>query len=246
MEQKDKKPFDAAKREVRTSSIDISIREAEGGGDSRIVEGTAIVFNAESNVLDDFGVEFREVIKPEAVTQTWINQQDVKLNIMHNRQDTIGRSRLGKGNMQITVDGKGVNFRCEVPKCDIGDRALELIRSGVITGCSFEFFPKDYEIEERGANREVRITHKAFDSITAFTLAMDPAYSQTSCNAREAWNFTPTAIREAEEAKRKADEEDKRQREQQEHEKALAREREIEQARQWQREQDLEQMLDTL
>ena len=242
MEDKNKTPFDPQKREVRSCGIDISIREAEGGGESRIVEGTAIVFNAESNVLDDWGVEFREIIKPEAVTQTWINSQDVKLNLMHNRQDTIGRSRMGKGNMQITVDGKGVNFRCEVPKCDIGDRALELIRSGVITGCSFEFIPKDYEIEERGANREVRITHRSFESISAFTLAMDPAYSQTSCNAREAWDFTPTAVQEREEAKRKADEEAEKKREQEAKEKTLMREREMEELDQLNREYEVENM----
>lgn len=242
MEEKNKKPFDPQKREVRSCGIDISIREADGGGESRIVEGTAIVFNAESNVLDDWGVEFREVIKPEAVTQTWINSQDVKLNLMHNRQDTIGRSRMGKGNMQITVDGKGVNFRCEVPKCDIGDRALELIRSGVITGCSFEFRTKDYEIEERGANREVRITHKAFESISAFTLAMDPAYSQTSCNAREAWDFTPTAIREQQEAEQKKQREAEQERERQEKERLLMRERERSESRRLARERELELM----
>ena len=242
MEEKNKKPFDPQKREVRSCGIDISIREADGGGESRIVEGTAIVFNAESNVLDDWGVEFREVIKPEAVTQTWINSQDVKLNLMHNRQDTIGRSRMGKGNMQITVDGKGCNFRCEVPKCDIGDRALELIRSGVITGCSFEFCPKDYEIEERGANREVRITHKAFESISAFTLAMDPAYSQTSCNAREAWDFTPTAIREQQEAEQKKQREAEQERERQEKERLLMRERERSESRRLARERELELM----
>lgn len=238
MEEK-KKPFDPQKREVRTSGIDISIRETEGG-DSRIVEGTAIVFNAESNVLDDWGVEFREIIKPEAVTQTWINQQDVKLNLMHNRQDTIGRSRMGKGNMQITVDGKGVNFRCEVPKCDIGDRALELIRSGVITGCSFEFIPKDYEIEERGANREVRITHKAFEKVSAFTLAMDPAYSQTSCNAREAWDFTPTAIREQQEAEAAKKREEEKERERLEQQRQLKWEREKAERRRMAREREME------
>lgn len=229
------------KREIRTFDFDVQVREVEGQeGESRIIEGTAIVFNAESNVLDDFGVEFREVIKPEAAQMAFLNSQDIKLNLLHDRQDTIARSRMGKGNLHISVDGKGVNFYADVPKCDIGDRALEMVRSGVYTGCSFEFIPEDYEVEERGANKEVRITHKRFKKISAFTLAMDPAYSQTTVNAREMWNETPTAKREAaeaeaakktEEAKKREEEEKKRMRKR-EYEKAesarLAREREIE------------------
>lgn len=245
MEQKNNNNQQQEKREVRTCGIDISIREAEGS-ESRVIQGTAIVFNAESEVLDDWGVKFREVIKPEAAQMAFINTQDIKLNLLHDRKDTIGRCRMGKGNMRISVDGKGVNFEVDVPKCDIGDRALELVKAGVYTGCSFEFTPEDYEVEERGANKEVRITHKKFKSITAFTLAMDPAYSQTTVNARELWNETPTAKREAEEAKKKADEEAQRQREQEEKEKALMRQREVEAARQWQRERDMESTLEAM
>ena len=217
------------KSEIRTCpASEICIREVEGHeGESRILTGTAIVFNAESGVLDEFGVTFREVIKPEAAQMAFLNTQDIKLNLLHDRKDTIARCREGRGNMKISVDGKGVNFEVEVPKCDIGDRALEMVRAGVYTGCSFEFIPDQYEVEERGAGKEVRITHKRFKEITAFTLAMDPAYSQTSVNAREMWNETPTAKREAAEAKKAKEEAERKQREQAEHEKALAREREI-------------------
>jgi phage head maturation protease len=76
-----------------------------------------------------------------------------------------------------------VSFEFEAPKCDIGDRCLELVRTGVFSGCSFEFYPQDYEIEENGD--EVKITHTRFRMIGALTIGMDPAYMQTSVNARE-------------------------------------------------------------
>lgn len=236
------------KREIRTCpASEIMIREVEGHeGESRTITGTAIVFNAESNVLDDFGVEFREVIKPEAAQMAFLNTQDIKLNLLHDRQDTIARCKEGRGNMRISVDGKGVNFEVDVPKCDIGDRALEMVRAGVYTGCSFEFIPEDYEVEERGANKEIRITHKRFKAITAFTLAMDPAYSQTKVNAREMWNETPTAKREAEEAEAQKKAEEQKQREAEERERQLAREREISEAQQWLRERDMEETLERL
>lgn len=233
------------KREIRTCpASEIQIREVEGHeGESRTLTGTAIVFNAESGILDEFGVTFREVIKPEAAQMAFLNTQDIKLNLLHDRQDTIARCKEGRGNMRISVDGKGVNFEVDVPKCDIGDRALEMVRAGVYTGCSFEFIPDQYEVEERGANKEVRITHKRFKKITAFTLAMDPAYSQTSVNAREMWNETPTAKREAEEAQKAKEEEERKQREQEEHEKALRRQREISAAQRRLRNREIEDII---
>ena len=231
--------MDEQKREIRTFGLDIAIREAESGAESRVITGTAIVFNSESNVLDSGGVKFREVIKPEAAQMAFLNTQDIKLNLLHDRKDTIGRCREGRGNLHINVDGKGVNFEIDVPKCDIGDRALEMVRAGVYTGCSFEFLPDKYTVEERG-DKEVCITHTKFRSISAFTLAMDPAYSATTLNARELWNETPTAKREAEEAARKAKEEKRLAEEREKYEQQLNREREKTAALRAQREREME------
>lgn len=234
--------MDKNKSEIRTIECELAVREVDGSSqdESRTITGTAIVFNAESQVLDDWGVDFREIIKPEACTQTFINSQDIKLNLLHNRSMTIARSNKGRGSLKLTVDGRGVNFEFEAPKCDLGDQALELVRSGVYSGCSFEFIPEDYEVEERGANKEVRITHKKFRAITALTIGMDPAYTQTTVNAREMWNETPTAKREAEEAAAAKKIEEQKAREAQAKEAALAREREIAESARLAREREME------
>lgn len=236
--------MDAQKRETRTIECELAVREAEGGkkGESRIITGTAIVFNAESEVLDEQGVRFREIIKPEACTQTFINSQDIKFNLLHDRNMTIARSNKGYGNLKITVDGRGVNFELKAPKCDLGEQALEMVRSGVYSGCSFEFIPKDYDVEERGAGKEVRIIHKEFEAITALTIGMDPAYRQTSVNAREMWNETPTAKREAKELAAKQAEEERKERERVERETARLRESEIMDELQRGRERELDLM----
>ena len=95
-------------------------------------------------------------------------------------------------------------------------------------------------MEERGANKEVRITHKRFKAIKAFTLGMDPAYRQTTVNAREMWNETPTAKREAEEAEAAKKVEEQKAREAQAKEAALAREREIAESARLAREREME------
>lgn len=207
--------MDAKKREIRTVECRMAFREASAeeaqNGSLGVISGTAIVFNAESRVIDEYGETFREVILPEAATMEFLNSQDIKLNLLHQREDTFGRCINGtEGNMTISRDDKGVHFEVQVPNCDLGIRARELTKAGVYTGCSFEFYPKEYDIEEREVNGkiETKVIHKSFESIGAFTLAMDPAYLQTSCSVRELHEKTPGAIeakKREEQAKRDAE-----------------------------------------
>lgn len=193
--------MDAKKIEIRTLDCKLSVREAAdpSQGESRTIVGTAIVFDAESEVLDDWGYKFREVIKPSAATMEFLNTQDIKMNLLHERELTLARCNKGEGSLRLTVDDKGVNFEFEAPKCDIGDRCLEMVRRGDYSGCSFEFWPEEYDIEERDGGKDVKITHKKFRAITALTIGMDPAYKQTSVNARELYENTPAGKREKEE-----------------------------------------------
>jgi HK97 family phage prohead protease len=197
--------MDAKKREIRTIDCQLSVREAAEGqeSESRTITGRAIVFNAESEVIDDWGERFREVILPEAVTMEFLNTQDVKMNMLHERELTIARCNKGTGSLRMAVDDQGVTFEFEAPKCDIGDRCLEMVRRGDYSGCSFEFYPKDYEVERsKGADGkdEVVIRHKSFEFLSALTIGMDPAYRQTSVNAREMDAQTEEGKREAEAA----------------------------------------------
>ena len=219
--------MDAKKREIRTIDCQLAIREAAEGqeGESRTITGRAIVFNAESEVLDDWGERFREVILPEAVTMEFLNTQDVKMNMLHERELTIARCNKGVGSLRMAVDEQGVTFEFEAPKCDIGDRCLEMVRRGDYSGCSFEFYPKDYEVERtKGADGkdEVVIRHKSFEFLSALTIGMDPAYRQTTVNAREMDKLTREGKRETE-----AQEQAKRDAEQKALDEAAQRAREL-------------------
>ena len=227
--------MDAKKREIRTVDCQLAIREAQGGqeGESRTITGTAIVFNAESEVLDDWGERFREVILPSAATMEFLNRCDIKMNMLHDRDLTVARCNKGKGSMRLSVDERGVNFEFEAPKCDLGDRCLEMVRRGDYSGCSFEFYPKDYEVERtKGADGkdEVKIIHKEFEFISALTIGMDPAYRQTTVNARE------IGVQETDEqkAERERQEAEAKKREQEEQERQ-AREEEAEREAEYRR-----------
>ena len=175
------------KQEIRTIECQLAVREAapDGESESRTITGTAIVFNAESEVLDDWGQKFREVIAPEACTMEFLNSQDIKMNMLHDRDLTLARCNKGVGTLKLSVDERGVNFEFEAPKCDIGDRCLEMVRRGDYSGCSFEFYRGDYDVENLDNGKEVKITHRKFKRLTALTIGMDPAYKQTAVNARE-------------------------------------------------------------
>ena len=227
--------MDAKKREIRTIDCQLAIREAQGGqeGESRTITGTAIVFNAESEVLDDWGERFREVILPSAATMEFLNRCDIKMNMLHERDLTIARCNQGKGSMRLTVDEKGVNFEFDAPRCDLGDRCLEMVRRGDYSGCSFEFYPKDYDVERtKGADGkdEVKVIHKEFEYIGALTIGMDPAYRQTSVNARELIKPQETDEEKAERERKEAEAAEAAKREQ-ELKDAQAREAKIAAAR---------------
>jgi HK97 family phage prohead protease len=232
--------MDAKKREIRNLECQLAFREATGEESAQGILGTitgrAIVFNAESQVLDEYGQTFREVIAPEAATMDFLNTQDIKINMLHMRELTFGRAKRGVGNARLSVDNEGVNFEVAVPNCDLGIRARELTKAGVYDGCSFEFWPDKYDIEEReGKVPLVRHTH--FRAITALTLGMDPAYLQTSLSARELLDSIEHREDEKEEKKDAEEAEAKAKAEQEAKEKEEREAREL--AEQEQREREM-------
>lgn len=190
------------KRILNIECADLRVREAtEGETSSRTITGYAILFNTPSEPLwSDEESEAREVIAPEAITKEFLDGCDIKFTMYHDRQLILGRSNKGSGTLQYFVDEKGVGFNLELPKSPNGDEALELVSRGDISGCSFAFTTRywDSDFVERTAkvvNGATLITYtvKAMTGLYDFTLAADPAYSDTSVESRE---FT-TGLRES-------------------------------------------------
>ena len=172
---------------------DLHVREAGEGEQSRTIVGYAILFDTPSAPLwQDEDCEAREVIAPEAITKDVLDGCDIKMTMFHDRQLILARSRNGQGTLSYTVDEKGVAFEFEAPNTVDGDKALELVKRGDISGCSFMFPTRYYDdaCVERSAktvNGYTTITYrvKAVTGVYDFTLAADPAYPDTSVEARE-------------------------------------------------------------
>ena len=195
---------------------DLRVREApEGEATSRTITGYAILFGVPSAPLYSYGdEEAREVIAPGAVTRELLDGSDIKMTMFHDRQLILARSKDGAGTLKYNVDGKGVSFEFEAPNTVDGDKALELVRRGDISGCSFAF--STHYFDEAYVQRDVRredgktiitYTVNTITGIYDFTLAADPAYPDTNCEA-EARELV-RELREPEQPEGKKETEDK-------------------------------------
>lgn len=169
----------------------LRIREREDGGESRTITGYAILFGVPSEPLyayDD--EEAREVIAPGSITKELLDGCDIKMTMFHDRQLILARSKNGTGTLSYTVDDKGVAFEFEAPNTVDGDKALELVRRGDIAGCSFAFSTHYYDsayvsrdVQRVDGKTVITYTVKVITGIYDFTLAADPAYPDTNCEA---------------------------------------------------------------
>lgn len=162
------------------------IREVEGKP-GRTIEGYAIVFGIESNLLVDYWDAYREIIEPGAITAEELKGMDIKMTMYHNREKLLARSNKGVGTLNITVDEVGVKYSFEAPDTVDGNTALELVRRGDLAGSSFMYWTDEgsnvsYEKTAEG----ILLRHvKKISQIYDMTIAADPAYNETTVTARE-------------------------------------------------------------
>lgn len=181
-------PENKIQRREHLFSCGINIRSAEDGGESRTIEGRAIVFNERSRVMyEDKDCVIREVIAPEAIPVDLLDSSDILMTLYHDNDRILARSKKGEGTLSYELDEKGVKFSFDAPKTEDGRVALELVRSGVIDGCSFAFVtnfgdPKCVSREVKKGDdgrREVTFVIRKIINVYDFTLTPRPAYPQT-------------------------------------------------------------------
>lgn len=168
-----------------------SIQEMSQVSDN-IIEGYAVVFNRESEVLYDKlnNRYFIEVIEPQAIDIDLIQRSDIKMLIDHNKSRMLARSRYGEGSLQLEVDEYGLKFKFEIPDTTDGQFIREMVRRNDYNGCSFAFTDDDVFVEynkERGmAKRYVKKIKQLYDC----SIVADPAYSDTEVSVRSLEEIT--------------------------------------------------------
>lgn len=161
------------KREVRNLQMQINSDE-----EKRTVEGYALLFETPSD-----GLGFTEKIERGALDGV-IEKSDVFALLNHSSQRGIlGRSNKGKGSLSLTVDNKGLLYRFEAPKTELGDELLENLRRGEVNQSSFSFtVAEDKWAKDKNGkwSRSIAKIDELFDVSPVY----NAAYSKTSVYMR--------------------------------------------------------------
>lgn len=160
-----------------------SIGEAPRVTEGRRIEGYAIVWDVESRVLCDWDGEFVEIIERGAVDNDLLQRSDVKALYNHTTSLLLARSVNGEGTLQLEIDDHGLRFAFEAPNTQAGNDVLELVRRGDLRGCSFAFTTDDAQCSVREDGVRLRRVRK-LSGLYDVSVVVDPAYTQTSVDAR--------------------------------------------------------------
>lgn len=198
-------------KEIR--SIDIEFRK---DGENRTIDGYAIVFNSLSHNLGGFV----ERVLPEAVQDGVIEKSDVVALLNHDAsRGILGRSRNGKGSLQLSADEHGLRFVVDAPKTALGDECLEYLRRGDATQCSFAFTVAEDSWEKQSDGTYLRTIRKFDRLYDCSILTCTPAYEATSVSCRSFDEFKAEEERKEAEARAEAERLEAEKREAEEKEK---------------------------
>ena len=228
-------------RFIPTNDCGLQLREPqEGQQESREIEGRPIVFGVRSVNLTPWSSTRKvyEILEPGCISRELLAKSDVILNLNHSNMvpDVLGRFRNSdKDTLSLELRGDGIDCRCDLPKTNNANDALELMKRGDITGMSFAF-EDDWEDSENGVSyektndiedgKEVWLRHvKKITGLYDVSIVTHPAYEQTSVGTREASEAIDKAIEEQLKREQPQEtEEQKREREEREAREAAERE----------------------
>ena len=198
-------------RFIPIETCGLQVREPlEGQTESRTIEGTPIVFGVRSVNLTPWSDDrvVYEILEPGCIDNDLLQRSDVILNLNHSNMvpDVLGRCRNGKGTLSLELRAMNIGCRCDLPRTNNANDALELMRRGDITGMSFAF-EDDRLDSENGVSYErtdevvngkvVWLRHvKRITGLYDVAIVTHPAYEQTSVATRELSDSIDAAIDE--------------------------------------------------
>ena len=145
---------------------------------SRTVSGYGSVFNSQS---EDLG--FIETIDPNAITEETIKRSDVFATLNHDMDKILARCKYGSGSLELKCDDKGLYYRFDAPKTDLGDELLEHLDRGEIDSSSFAFTVKRDEWTKGDDGKSYRRILE-IDQVFDISPVYCPAYPEAICQKR--------------------------------------------------------------
>ena len=170
---------DKIEKEIRNWSV----RAEAPKEDSRTVEGYAALFDTPSD-----GLDFTEVIDRNAFDGV-IARSDVFALLNHdNSRGILGRSKYGKGSLELSIDERGLKYRFDAPKSALGDELIENLKRGEVNESSFCFDVTDEEWQEDGLDdhgyKKFKRTIRKIGNLYDVSPVYSAAYSATTVSLR--------------------------------------------------------------
>ena len=143
------------------------------------VSGYAATFNQITTLHKIDGIEYKEVIHPDAFNGT--DMKDCCLKYNHN--DTVPiLARTRGGSLKLSVDNIGLKFDAKLSNTNSARDIYTLVKEGVLDKCSFAFTIADGGIEVDRKTRTTTITK--IEKLWDVAIVDNPAYESTSVSAR--------------------------------------------------------------
>lgn len=158
--------------EIRSLQVDDS--------DEKIIEGYAIKFNERSKKLGTF----YEIIDSRALDD--VDLSDVKCLLDHDYSKVLGRTK--SETLELSIDEKGLKFRCVLPKTSYAEDLYELVNRSDVNECSFGFTVNEQDktaqtIKRMSDGFYLRTVNK-INKLFEISIVSLPAYSNTSAEIK--------------------------------------------------------------
>lgn len=118
--------------EIRTIAKNIEVRQAVNSDYIGQLSGVAIVFNQQSQMLDNF----YEIIDQHALDNVDLNDTDIVMLNGHNYENPVGRNTK---NLHLQLKSDGLHFTLDLIDSQESRDLLANVQGGVIQGMSFGF-----------------------------------------------------------------------------------------------------------
>lgn len=185
-----------SKKMIKRDLYSAGVITREGGEDSRRIRGYALVFDTPSVPFVDCEDWYMdETIARDAISAETLAASDIVLTMFHDDHLLLARSNKGAGGLEYGIDDHGVWFEAEMPDTVDGDKALELVNRGILSGCSFAAGIDPAKVDCESTTKDGKeVTHYTIREIAQvydFTLTHCPRYDTTEVSLRDLYQRAP-------------------------------------------------------
>lgn len=160
-------------RQYRMVTAPLRVRSDAAASDKRIqsdyyVEGYASTFNDPYTLFECSGVDYKEIVSPDAFSET--DMSDVILQYNHEGKVL---ARMSNGTLIVEPDEHGLFVAADLSGCQASRELYEEIQSGLVTRMSWGFTISASEYD-RDTHTETLTKIKKIYDVSAVSIPADP------------------------------------------------------------------------